>query len=136
MGPRPQLSFCACKTETLGPDLLVPMGPRPRLWFCACKTATIGPELLVSTGPSPHLRLCAFKTANLAPEVQVSVGPRPRLWICECITDQYDKSIWVPDHTCGLFMQNSVISTTITSLNGFQHSSMVFACKTASLAQK
>ena len=30
-------------------------------------------------------------------------------------------------------MQNSVISTRITSLNGSQPSSVVFACKTASL---
>ena len=34
----------AYKTTTFGQKLLVSIGPRPHLSFCACKTATFGPE--------------------------------------------------------------------------------------------
>ena len=37
MGARPHLSFCACKTTTLGPELQVSLGPRPHLWFFHAK---------------------------------------------------------------------------------------------------
>ena len=44
MGPSPHRWFCAFKTATLGPELLVSLVPFPDLWFFACKTATLGPE--------------------------------------------------------------------------------------------
>ena len=44
------------------------MGSSPHLSFFACKTATLGPELQVSMGPRPHLFLFSIKTAPLAPE--------------------------------------------------------------------
>ena len=78
MGPRHDLSFCACSTARLAPELLVSMGPNHYLWFCACKTATLGLEL------------------------QVSVGPRPHLWFLNAkqrLLDQNNKSLWVPDMT-------------------------------------
>ena len=37
MCPRPYLSFCACKTACLAPELLVSMGPNPHLWFLHAK---------------------------------------------------------------------------------------------------
>ena len=51
MGPRHDLSFCACKTAFLASQSLVSMGPSPHLWFCAFKRATLGPELHVSIDP-------------------------------------------------------------------------------------
>ena len=51
------------------------MGPRPQLSFCACKTTRLASQLLVSMGRSPHLWFFAFKTATLAPELQVSMRP-------------------------------------------------------------
>ena len=38
---------------------------QPSFVAFACKTATLGPELIVSIGPSPHLWFCAFTTATL-----------------------------------------------------------------------
>ena len=37
MGSSPHQWFCACKTETLGPELQVSEGPRPYLWFFHAK---------------------------------------------------------------------------------------------------
>ena len=42
--------------STLATPLLVSMGPRPYLSFCACKKATLGPDLQVCMDPRPHLR--------------------------------------------------------------------------------
>ena len=42
------------KTAHYGPELLVPIGPRPHLSYCACKTAWLASEILVSMGPCPH----------------------------------------------------------------------------------
>ena len=41
------------------------MGPRPHLSFCACKTACLAAELLVSMGPNPHLCFLHAKQRNL-----------------------------------------------------------------------
>ena len=62
-------------------------------------------------GSNSHLSFSACKSAWLAPKLLVSMGPSHNLsFLC---------------------MQNSVISTCITSLYGSQPSSVVFACKTA-----
>ena len=37
MGPRHDLSFCTCTTESLASELLVSMGPRPHLWILIAK---------------------------------------------------------------------------------------------------
>ena len=79
------------------------MGPRTHLSFCACKTASLGPELQVSMGPSPHLCFFAFKIATLATDLQVSMGPSPHLWFFQAnqrLLDQNYKFLWVPELTC------------------------------------
>ena len=55
-GSLPSTVVFACKTVTFGPDLQVSVGPRHDLSFCACTTACLALEVLISTGPSPHLR--------------------------------------------------------------------------------
>ena len=155
MGPSPYLWFCACKIAWLEPEWQVYMGSSYDLWFCACKTATLGPDLQVCMGPRPHLWFCAPITACLAQECQDHMGSSPHLCFCACKTtwlmtrikslygsktphlwflhvkqrllDQNNKSLWVPDMTCGLCMQNSVITIRITSLNGSQPSSVVLS---------
>ena len=104
MGPRPYLSFCACKTTRFAPELEVSVGPRPHLSFCASKTVCLASEILVSTGPSPHLRL---------------LGAKRRL------LDQNNKSLWVPAVTWGFWTQNSDFWTRITSLYRYQTSPVV-----------
>ena len=79
------------------------MGPRPHLSFCACKTARFAPELLVSAVTRPHLSFSACKTACLASELLVSMGPSPHLWFLDAkqrLWDPNNKSLCVPDITC------------------------------------
>ena len=49
------------------------------------------------------------------------------------LLDRNCKPLWVPDFARWLYMRNSAISTRITNLYGTQPSSVVFACKTATL---
>ena len=104
------LSFCACKSAWLAPKKLVSLGPRHNLSFCVCKTAWLASDLLVSMGPSPHLWFLHAK--------QRLLDQSKSLYGCQT-------SLVV------LCIQNSVICTRISSLYGFQPSSVVFACKTA-----
>ena len=97
---------------------------------CACKTRNFEPELQVSIGPRPHLSFVHAKTARFAPEILVSMCPSTDLLFLHAkqgILDQNYKSLWVPDLTCRLCMQNSAICTRTTSLCGSQ-TSPVFLC--------
>ena len=105
------------------------MGSIPHLWFCVCKTATLGLELQVSIGPRTHLWFSAFKIACLASELLVSMGPSPHVWFLDAkqrLMDRNKKSLWVPDITCRLCLQNCVSCTRMTSLYRFQPSSVFF----------
>ena len=105
----------------------------------ACKTTTFGPELQVSMGTRRHLSFCACKTAWLAPEIHVSKVLSPHLGFLDAkegLLRQNIKSLWVPDLTCRLCMQNIVISIRITSLYGSQPSSVVLEAKQRDLLQK
>ena len=55
IGFSPHLWFCAYKTASLGLELQASVGPRNDLSYCACTTACLASESLVSMGPSPHL---------------------------------------------------------------------------------
>ena len=112
------------------------MGPRPHLWLWAHITACLAQESKDYMDSSPHVWFCACKSATLAHELIVSVDPSSHLWFLHA------KQRLLYEHT-GLYgfqtstvascIQNSVTSTRITSFYGFQHSSEVFACKTATL---
>ena len=102
MLPRHNLSFCACKTAWLAPEIQVSMGPSPYLWFCiqnsdifyqnykslcsqtslvvlCMQNSVIWTRIKSYMGSIPHLWFCVCKTATLGLELQVSVGPRPHL---------------------------------------------------------
>ena len=92
MGPRPHLSFYACKTSVISsrisslygsqtssvvfcmrnsdwfvPELQVSMSPRPHLmWFFACKRVTVWPELtsLYTSQTTPVVELCMQNNEN------------------------------------------------------------------------
>ena len=159
MGPRHYLSFCACTTPWLAPELLGSMGSSPHLWFLDAKQRLMDRNNKSLWVPDITCRfvqakqrdlhqndksiwvpalICVFfscKTASLWPDLQVCMGPRPHLWFLHAnqqLLDQNCMSLWVPDtHLPILCMQNTVISTRNTSLYGSQPSSVVFACKTA-----
>ena len=107
MGPRYPLSFCACKTSGLAPELLVPMGPSLHLWFLLAKQRLLDQHTslygfhfthvvlcmqngVISTGitslygsqPSPVVFRCI--TVSFGPEQLVSMGPRHHLSFCAC----------------------------------------------------
>ena len=100
----------------------------------------------------------ARKPAWLASESLVSMGPRPNDWFLDSkqrLLDRNNKPLWAPNMTCrfvhakqrdlhlnylslwvpaivcGFCMQNSDFRTRVKSLYGFQTSSEVCACKTA-----
>ena len=102
MGPRPQLSFCACKTTRLASELLVSVGPSPHLWFFHAKQRLLDqnykslwiPALICGFcignsvfrtriaslyGSQPSSVVFACKTATFGSELQVSMDPRPYL---------------------------------------------------------
>ena len=107
---QPLSVICECKTAPSRTWMTTLYGiPALHLWFCPCKTAWFAPEWQDYIATSHHLWFCACKTAPLGLELQVSVGQRP--------------------HLC-FFMQNSDFMTRLTSVLGFQPSSVVFACKT------
>ena len=103
MGPRPHLSFCACKTNVISIRITSLCGFQPSSVVFACKTVSFGSELRISMGPRLHLRFFAFKTAPLAPELLVSMGTSPHLWFFQAkqrLLDQNYKFLWVLDLTC------------------------------------
>ena len=103
MGPRPHLSFCACKTNVISIRITSLYGFQPSSVVFACKTASFGSELQISMGPRLHLRFFAFKTAPLAPELLVSMGTSPHLWFFQAkqqLLHQNYKFLWVPELTC------------------------------------
>ena len=65
------------------------------------------------------------------------MGPSPHVWFLDAkqrLMDRNNKALWVQGITCLLCMQNSVICTRMTSLYGFQASSVLFfSSKTAPL---
>ena len=109
-GFQPSSVVLCILNSDLWPQLLVSIGPRLHLWFSACKTACLASESLVSMDPSPHLWFLHAKQRLLHPN---------------------RKSLCVPDITCCLCLQCSVISTRTTCLYGFQPFSVVFSFKTA-----
>ena len=143
MGPRYNLSFCACKTEWLAPELLVSMGSSPHLWFLHAnsgfwtrvtslywyQTSPVALSLqniviitriacLYGTQPSSVVYGC--KTSTFWPELQVSMGPRPHLSICAC------KAAWFAPE-CQVYMGSSphllfcACLTASDLISGFEH---------------
>ena len=125
MGPRPHLSFCACKTAWLAPEILVSMGPRPvvlciknnvssiiisSLYWCqpssalfTCKTVLLGQNYKSLWVPALICGFLLAKTATLGPELQVSLGPNPHLRFLRAkqqLLDQNYKSLWAPGFAC------------------------------------
>ena len=71
-------------------------------------------------GSQPSYEVFAFKTATLGPELLVSMSPSPHLWFLHAqprLLDQNYKSLWAQTLPMAFCMQNSVISTRITSLH-------------------
>ena len=109
MGPRHDLSFCACSTACLASELLVSMGPRPHLWIL----------MQNSVFWYRIISLYGSQTSPVALYTQIIVSGTRITSLCGSQTS--------PAVFC---MQNSVRSIRITSLYGPQPSPVVFGCIT------
>ena len=103
MGPRPHLSFCACKTAWFAPKWQVHMGSSPHLWFCVWKTATLGLELQVSAGEETSLygsqtSPVIFCKQNSVPSIRITSlhGSQPSCVLFGCKTATFGLEQQVP----------------------------------------
>ena len=134
MGPRHNLSFCACKTACLASELLVSMGPSPHVCFLHAKQRLLDLNNKYLRVPDKTCHFVYGKQQHLTHELLVSMGPSPHLWFLHAkqrlwtrITNLYGSQT-SPVVLC---MQYSVISTRGTCLYGSEPLSVVFGCTTA-----
>ena len=104
------------------------MGPRPHLSFCACKTTWLASELLISMGLSPHLlilhskqRLLEQNYKSLWVPALICVFCMQNSVIWNSITNLYGTQTSPVD----LWMQNSVLGSRMTIVYWSQPSSVV-----------
>ena len=120
MGPRDHLSFCACNTAWLAPELLVSIRSQPLSVVFVGKTAIFGTEQQVSMGPRHHLSFCACKTACLAlriTSIYVSQTSSVRFVdVKQGLLDQKYKSLWDPDLTCRFVLAKQWLLNQWTSI--------------------
>ena len=126
MGPRDDLSFCACTTAGLTSDLLFSMGPSPLQWFCMQNSAisiritslngfqpssvvlsthnsVLSTRIKRQYGFQPSPVVLCMQTATLALDLLVSIGPSPHLRFLHANQRHFDHncmSLWLPDVTC------------------------------------
>ena len=145
--------FFAFTTASLWPELIVSMGPRPDLSLCACKTTWLTSELLVSMGPSLHLWFLHAKLrlndqnykSLLVPHLIYVFCIQNRDFIPRIVSHygSQHSSVVLCTHNSGIMtrinslygsqtspvvvcMQNNEINMRITSLYGSQPSSVFF----------
>ena len=135
MGPRYPLSFCACTTAWLAPELLVSMGPSPHLWFlhansviCTRMTSLYGFQLL-------SVVLCMQNSA-FSTRLTCLYGSQTSFVVLSTHNSVLSTKIkrlflFQPSYVL-LCIQNSDLLTRITSLCWSKTPPVVFAFKIAS----
>ena len=143
MGPRHDLSFCACKTEWLASELLVFMSHSPHVWFLDAKerlldrinkslwvpditcllcmwNSVISNWITSLSGSQPSSVVFACKRATFGPELQVSMGPTPHLSFCAYKTWWLTPEILVPlchsTYLCFFHAKQSILDQNYKSL--------------------
>ena len=163
MGPRPHLSFYACKTIWLASEILVSMGLSPNLWFLNSKQPLLDQNYISLW--VPDLTYCFFiQKSDFSSRIASLYGSQPAsVVLCIRNSDIMTRNTILHGSQTSpviLCMQNSVISPWITSLHGSQTSPVVlciqnkvisiritslywsqpafevFSCKTASLGSE
>ena len=151
-----------CKTVTFGPEIQVFICPRPQLSFCACKTGWFATEWQVYMGSSRHLWFLHSKQRLLDQNTSLPGPQTSSVVLCIQNSDFKTRIPWLygsqplsvvlciqksdirtriachyGSHTSPviLCLENGVPSIRITSLCGLQPSSVVFGCKTSILDQ-
>ena len=110
MGPRHHLSFCACNTAWLAPEILISMGPNPYLWFSHAKQRLLEQNYKYLCVIA---LICGFCIHNSAFWTRIS-----------SLYGSQTSSVVLSTHNC-------VLNTRKKRLYVSQPSPVVFACKTA-----
>ena len=128
------LPFCAWKTATLAPELLVSMCPSSHLWFLHAKQRILDQNFnslcvaaLICSFCMPNSEFWPRITSLYGSQTSPALVCNQNGVICTRISSLY----WSETSPVIFCMQNSVPSIKITSLYGSQPSSVVFTCKTA-----
>ena len=101
----------ACKTENFGPEIRVYMGPRPQLSFCACKTGVITTRITSLYGSQTSPVVVCMQNGDFRTRLTSLYGSQTSSVVLSThnsvfCTRIYIKSICVPVITCGFYMQN------------------------------
>ena len=132
MGPRHHLSFCACNTACLSPELLVSMGPNLYLWFLHAKQRLLEQNYKYLCVPP---LICDFCIHNSAFWTRISslYGSQTSSVVLSTHNCVLNTRIWrlyvfqpLPVVLC---MQKSDFSTWIASFYGSQPSSFFLHAK-------
>ena len=136
MGPRHDLSFCACKTAWLASELLVFMSPSPHVWSLDAKERLL--DRINKSLCVPDIT-CLFCMQNsvISNWITSLSGSQPSSVVLSThnsVPSTRIKSLYgFQPSPVVLCLHNSDFNTWIASLYGSQPSSVVFACKTATL---
>ena len=134
----PLVAF-ACETATSGPEWQVSIGPRHDLSFCACKTSWLTSENLVSMGPSPHLWFLQAKQRLSDQNYKSLWVPTSPVVLCiqnSVICTRMTSLYWFQPLSVVLCMQNSDFRTRLTSLCGSQTSCVVLTTHNSVLSTR
>ena len=115
MGPGHDLSFCACTTAWLAPELFVSMGPSPYLWFFHAKQRLLEQKYSLYGTQTPLVVLC-MQTRVISTRIVSLYGSQTSPVV--------------------LCMQNIVSWTRITCLYGFQPTSVVLCIENSDFRTK
>ena len=110
---------------------------QPSFVVFACETETLGPELQVSMGRRPHQCFFCIQNSDFSTRI-VSLHESQLSSVVLCIhksdiMTRINSLYWFLTSPVLVCMQNNEINIRITNLQGSQPSSVVFACKTATL---
>ena len=137
MSPRPNLSFCACKTAWFAPEWQVYMGSSPLLFLFFMQNSDFRTRLTSLYWSNTSRVVLSIHNSVLSTRIKRLYGFQPSsvvLWIqnsdlrtkIACLYGSQSSPVI-------FFMQNSVPSIRITSPYGSQPSWVVYAYKTATL---
>ena len=160
MGSSPHLWFCACKTETLALELKVSVGQRPNVWFLHVKqrlwdqnnyslwvpdmtsclrmyNSVLSIRITSLHGSQPSSVVMCFQKRDFRTRIAYLYGSQHSSAVLCSQKSDFRTLVaclhWPQTTPVISCLQNGMPSIRITSLYGFQPSSEVFGCKTATL---
>ena len=113
------------------------MGPRHDLSFCACKTAWFAPEWHVYMGSSPHLFYFFMQNSDFMTRLTSLYASQTSSVVLSThnsvLSTRINRAYWFHPSPVVLCIQNNDFKTRITSFCWSKTPHVVFACKTTTL---